>query len=150
MKQEILKKVESGEDIEKLEKEINKYFVSNYINYLKENNYLNCDPRPITHMVKFYEKGNLPIEFVTSRQWFVKLLDKKEEMLEAGRQIKWKPHYMQHRYEEWVKGLNQDWCISRQRFFGVPFPVWYKIDEKGNVDYNSPIIAELSQLLSLE
>ncbi|MBR2008721.1 MAG: class I tRNA ligase family protein, partial [Peptococcaceae bacterium] len=71
---------------------------------LRDEGCLSCEPRPITHMVKFYEKGNRPIEFVTSRQWFVQLQDKKDELLAAGRKIKWKPQHMQTRYEEWVKG----------------------------------------------
>ena len=101
---------------------------------------------PAQAAVKFYEKGNLPLEFVPSRQWFINLMDMKQEMLSAGRKIEWLPAYMQHRYETWTEGLNQDWCISRQRYFGVPFPVWYKVDANGNIDYNSVILPEKDQL----
>ncbi|MDR1696792.1 MAG: valine--tRNA ligase [Rickettsiales bacterium] len=99
------------------------------------------EPRPIMHSVKFYEKGDVPIEFVPSRQWFVKLLDKKPQLIEQGRKIKWFPEHMRNRLENWTDGLNQDWAISRQRFFGVPFPVWYKLDAAGNPDFDNPILA---------
>lgn len=104
------------------------------------------EPRKINHAVKYYEKGSLPLEFVSSRQWFVDLLDAKQQLVDAGKEIDWKPSHMQHRFVEWAEGLNQDWCISRQRFFGVPFPIWYKLDEHGNPDYEHPIIAERDQL----
>ena len=119
---------------------------SQIVELLRECGALQGEPRLITHIVKFYEKGNLPIEFVSSRQWFVKLLEQKNKLIAAGQQIKWKPAHMQHRYEEWANGLNQDWCISRQRFFGVPFPVWYRLDCKGFPDYDHPIIADKKQL----
>lgn len=101
---------------------------------------------PIEHPVKFYEKGESPIEFMTHRQWFVRLLDHKAELLAQGEHIEWHPSFMKRRYTNWVEGLNQDWCISRQRFFGVPFPVWYPLDHVGQPDYASPIYADTEQL----
>lgn len=100
------------------------------------------EPRAIMHSVKFYEKGDTPIEFVPSRQWFISLLDKKDALRRNGAAIKWTPEHMGKRLENWIDGLNQDWAISRQRFFGVPFPVWYKLDSVGEPDFDNPILAD--------
>ena len=116
------------------------------VEFLRESGDLLAEPRPLTHPVKFYEKGVRPLEFVSSRQWFIDVLNIKSELIEQGRKIKWYPEHMQSRYEAWVNGLNQDWCISRQRFFGVPFPVWYHIDANGVVNYADPIYPDESQL----
>ncbi|HEY5303182.1 MAG TPA: valine--tRNA ligase [Acidimicrobiales bacterium] len=102
--------------------------------------------RPITHAVKFYEKGERPLEIVTSRQWFVATLAHRDELLARGEQLQWHPDYMKHRYRTWVEGLNVDWNISRQRFFGVPFPVWYPLDDSGDVDFDHPVVAALASL----
>ncbi|MGC8627244.1 MAG: valine--tRNA ligase [Acidimicrobiales bacterium] len=96
--------------------------------------------RPITHPVKFYEKGDRPLEIVTSRQWWVRTLAHKQALVELGRQLHWHPPFMRARYEDWVQGLTSDWLISRQRFFGVPFPVWYKLDDQGRADYDHPLV----------
>jgi valyl-tRNA synthetase len=109
------------------------------VEQLKESADLVGEPRPITHAVKFYEKGDRPLEIVTSRQWFFKTIEFREVLLARGRELRWHPEYMRARYENWVNGLNGDWCVSRQRFFGVPFPVWYPISDLGRVDYEHPI-----------
>jgi valyl-tRNA synthetase len=103
------------------------------------------EPRPVTHAVKFYEKGDRPLEIVTSRQWFFKTLDYREALTGRGRQLQWHPSYMRTRYENWTNGLNGDWCVSRQRFFGVPFPVWYPVDSHGRVQYDRVIPAREDQ-----
>lgn len=114
--------------------------------FLKESGDLVGDPKPTEQMAKFYEKGDEPLEFISTRQWFVKILDHKEMLIEQGRKVKWQPEHMFKRYQIWVEGLNQDWCISRQRFFGVPFPVWYPLDQSGEPLYDQPIVARMDQL----
>ena len=102
------------------------------------------EPRPITHPVKFYERGERPLEIVTSRQWYIRNGGRDTELRAAlvarGGDLTWHPGHMRHRYDNWVEGLNGDWLVSRQRFFGVPFPVWYPLDADGNPDHDHPLL----------
>ena len=107
---------------------------------------LTAEPRPITHPVKFYEKGDRPLEILTSRQWFIRTMDIRDELMARGRELIWHPAYMRARYENWVNGLAGDWCISRQRFFGVPFPIWYSVREDGTTDHAARIVPSESRL----
>ena len=103
-------------------------------------------PREISHSVRFYERSKTPLEILSTRQWFVKLLDKKKMILEKSNEIDWHPDFMSKRFENWTENLNMDWCISRQRFFGVPFPLWYRLDSNSEPDFNNPIFPKLSDL----
>jgi len=104
------------------------------------------EPRPIRHFVKFFEKGERPLEIVTSRQWFIRVMDLAPELAARGRELAWHPPFMQHRYQSWVEGLAGDWNVSRQRFFGCPFPVWYPLDDEGQPRYDQPLLAEEGRL----
>jgi valyl-tRNA synthetase len=110
------------------------------VELLRESGDLLGEPRPIVHAVKFYEKGDRPLEIVTSRQWFIKTMDARARLLERGRELGWHPGYMQARLENWINGLVGDWCISRQRFFGVAFPVWYRVRDDGSIDYDARLL----------
>jgi valyl-tRNA synthetase len=116
------------------------------VELLRDGGWLLDEPHPVRHVVKFYEKGDRPLEVISSRQWFVKTLPFRDELLARGQELQWHPGFMGARFANWVEGLNQDWAISRQRYFGVPFPVWYRLDDDGEPDYDDPIVPEGSAL----
>ncbi len=120
------------------------------VDLLRDAGQLDGEPKPITHPVKFFEKGDRPLEILTSRQWYLRNggrdLPLRDALLERGRELHWHPPHMRVRYENWVNGLNGDWLVSRQRFFGVSFPIWYPLDADGSPIHDTPITAEESAL----
>lgn len=108
------------------------------------------DPKPTTHQVKYYEKGDKPLEIVSTRQWYIRNGARDEglraRLIELGKELQWHPDFMRVRYENWVGGLTGDWLISRQRFFGVPIPVWYPLDGHGEPIHESPILPDAATL----
>jgi valyl-tRNA synthetase len=123
------------------------------VELLQESGDMVGDPKPITHPVKFFEKGDRPLEIVSTRQWYVRNggrdADLRSRLLELGKELKFHPDFMRVRYENWVNGLTGDWLISRQRFFGVPIPVWYALDENAQPDFDR-VLVPASELLPID
>ncbi|MCS6712294.1 valine--tRNA ligase [Brachybacterium sp. EF45031] len=124
------------------------------VEMLTETGDLVGEPRRITHPVKFYENGDKPLEYVSSRQWYLTNGGRpgeqseglREQLIARGEQLDFHPAHMRARYRNWVEGLTGDWLISRQRFFGVPFPIWYGVDEHGETDYDTVLTPGLERL----
>ncbi|MGV9296443.1 valine--tRNA ligase [Amycolatopsis sp. NPDC003676] len=120
------------------------------VDLLREAGALRGEPRPITHPVKFYEKGDKPLEIVTSRQWYLRNGGRDDalraKLLARGEELNWVPPHMEVRYRSWVEGLTSDWLVSRQRFFGVPIPVWYPLDADGEPDHDAVLTPDDASL----
>lgn len=120
------------------------------VELLQESGELIGEPKPFTHAVKFYEKGDRPLEIVSTRQWYIRngARDEalREKLVALGREVSWHPDFMRVRYENWTNGLTGDWLVSRQRFFGVPIPVWYGLDHNGERDYSRVLVPAADQL----
>ncbi|MGO1345513.1 MAG: valine--tRNA ligase [Bifidobacterium psychraerophilum] len=120
------------------------------VDALREAGDLDGEPTPTKRMTNFYEKGDKPLEIVTSRQWYLRNggtdAALNAQLIKRGEELNFHPDFMRVRYDNWVHGLNGDWLISRQRFFGVPFPLWYQVDGQGNADFTRPITPKEEQL----
>jgi valyl-tRNA synthetase len=120
------------------------------VELLRDSGDLEGEPAPTKRMANFYEKGDKPLEIVSTRQWYIRNGGRepglREELVARGGEMEWVPTHMRHRYDNWVNGLNGDWLISRQRFFGIPFPVWYPLDGEGEPDYAHPLVPREHEL----
>jgi len=120
------------------------------VELLEQSGALVAPPTPTSHAVKFFEKGDRPLEIITTRQWYLRNggrdMPLRKELLDRGVELTWVPEFMRTRYTNWVEGLNGDWLVSRQRWFGVPIPVWYALDGDGRPQYDRVLVPDEASL----